>query len=85
MTSAVITGDHTDIEAAEKRIASTSNLGIAGHPDDIANAALYLASDEARYVTGHTLVVDAGQTTNGGSSRFHQQPNALMREAGRRD
>jgi len=85
MTSAVITGDHTDTEAAEKRIASTSNLGIAGHPDDIANAALYLASDEARYVTGHTLVVDAGQTTNGGSSRFHQQPNALMREAGRRD
>ena len=37
---------------------------------DIANAALYLASDEAGYVNGHTLVVDYGRTTNGGSTRF---------------
>ena len=29
---------------------------------DISNAVLYLASDEARYVTGHTQVVDAGGT-----------------------
>jgi len=36
---------------------------IAGLPIDIANALLYLASDEARYISGHTLVVDAGQTT----------------------
>jgi NAD(P)-dependent dehydrogenase (short-subunit alcohol dehydrogenase family) len=28
---------------------------------DIANAALWLASDESRYVTGHTLKVDAGR------------------------
>ena len=31
-------------------------------PVDISNAVLYLASDEARYVTGHTQVVDAGGT-----------------------
>ncbi|MBW0103067.1 mycofactocin-coupled SDR family oxidoreductase [Pseudonocardia sp. KRD291] len=31
-------------------------------PIDISNAVLYLASDEARYVTGHTQVVDAGGT-----------------------
>ena len=85
MTSAVITGDHTATETATRAIAASSPLGIAGMPDDIANAALYLASDEARYVTGHTLVVDAGQTTNGGSVRFHQQPPALLREAGVRE
>ena len=61
-----------------------SALGIAGFPIDIANAALYLASDEARYVTGHTLVVDAGQTTIAGLARFHQQPSAVLHEAGRR-
>ena len=85
MTSAAITGDHTAVEATAARIASMSLLGIAGFPEDIANAALYLASDEARYVSGHTLVVDAGQTTNGGSSRFHNQPSAVLREAGQRD
>lgn len=33
-----------------------------GTPQDIANAALYLASDEASFVTGHALVVDGGMT-----------------------
>ena len=84
MTSAVMTGDHTNTEAAAKAMATTSPLGIAGMPRDIANAALYLASDEARNVTGHTLVVDAGQTTNGGSARFHQSSPALVEEAGKR-
>ena len=29
-------------------------------PDDVSNAVLFLASDESRYVTGHTMTVDAG-------------------------
>jgi NAD(P)-dependent dehydrogenase (short-subunit alcohol dehydrogenase family) len=37
-------------------------LGEIGTPEDVANAALYLASDEARWVTGVTLMVDGGLT-----------------------
>lgn len=36
----------------------------AGLPEDIANAYLYLASDESKFVTGLELVVDGGWTTN---------------------
>jgi NAD(P)-dependent dehydrogenase (short-subunit alcohol dehydrogenase family) len=47
-------------EPAEERIARSLPLGRLGEPADIANAALYLASDLSTWVTGHTLVVDGG-------------------------
>ena len=62
-----------------------SLLGIAGLPVDIANALLFLASDEARYISGHTLVVDAGRTTGPMPSMFHMREAGIIREAGRRD
>jgi len=37
-------------------------LGVIGDPEDIAYCMLYLASDEARYVTGQTICVDGGST-----------------------
>ena len=37
-------------------------LGRVGTAADIVNAVLYLASDEASFVTGHVLVVDGGYT-----------------------
>lgn len=45
----------------ESRIAANP-LRIAGHPDHIARAALFLASDLAAFVTGQVLVVDGGST-----------------------
>jgi meso-butanediol dehydrogenase / (S,S)-butanediol dehydrogenase / diacetyl reductase len=42
------------------RLAKWYPLGRVGEPADIANAALFLASDEAAWVTGATLVVDGG-------------------------
>jgi len=84
MTAGVM-GDADDIDNASELIASGSPLGYAGFPEDIANAALYLASDEGRYVSGHTLVVDAGQTTAGMKPhRFHTGKVVEYHEAGRR-
>lgn len=40
-------------------------LGRVGQPDDIVSAALFLASDEASWITGVNLVVDGGQTVLG--------------------
>lgn len=37
-------------------------VGYLGKPDDIANTMLFLASDEAGYITGQTIVVDGGST-----------------------
>ena len=84
MTSDVVSGDPNDLQAVTAAIQGMSPLGIAGFPEDIAAAILYLASDEARYVTGHTLVVDAGETTGGSAGPFHGQPAAVIREAGKR-
>ena len=37
-------------------------VGFTGAPQDIANIAIFLASDEARYIIGQTFVVDGGTT-----------------------
>ena len=46
----------------QKQMAKYVPMGCLGAPNDIAYAMLYLASDEARYVTGQTIVVDGGST-----------------------
>lgn len=47
-------------EPNERGAAQAVPLKRLGEPDDIANAALFLASDLASWITGHTLVVDGG-------------------------
>ena len=49
-------------EIVIKRIADRSMLGRAGWPDDVAYAATWLASEEARYVTAQNIVIDGGVT-----------------------
>jgi NAD(P)-dependent dehydrogenase (short-subunit alcohol dehydrogenase family) len=49
-------------EIVEPWLAAGTPLGRAGFPVDIANAALWLASSESSFVTGHALVEDGGLT-----------------------
>lgn len=50
-----------DAELFEQMVASVANLKhLILKAEDIANAALYLASDEGRYVSGHNLFIDGG-------------------------
>jgi 3-oxoacyl-[acyl-carrier protein] reductase len=49
-------------EEGMAKMAKYIPVGYIGDPKDIAHAMLYLASDEARYVTGQTICVDGGST-----------------------
>lgn len=50
-------------EALEARVRAKTPMGRAGLPEDLVGAVIFLCSDEAAYVTGHTLVVDGGWLT----------------------
>jgi NAD(P)-dependent dehydrogenase (short-subunit alcohol dehydrogenase family) len=52
----------TDTKAARAQVDGLHPLGHMGEPDDIAWGVVYLASDEARFVTGAELVIDGGYT-----------------------
>ena len=54
--------EYPDPERAYREMAATQSVGRMGRPEEIAAAALYLASDEAAFVTGSALMIDGGWT-----------------------
>ena len=55
--------EYPDPEAAYKEMTNTQALGRMGRPEEIAAAVLYLASDEAAFVTGSAFIIDGGWLT----------------------
>jgi NAD(P)-dependent dehydrogenase (short-subunit alcohol dehydrogenase family) len=83
MNAANLTGDPDAMDEAREAFATRTPLyGRIGEAEDIAHAALWLASDDAGFVSGQTLVVDGGLTTG---SRENVAPGEHGRWASRRD
>lgn len=55
--------EYSDPRKAYQEMSSTQALGRMARPEEIAAAALYLASDEAAFVTGSALMIDGGWLT----------------------
>ena len=82
---AALSGDPNDIEGTAKNLAQTSPLkGRPGLADDVVNAALWLASDESGYTSGHTLTTDAGLTIGAGDEPPFAKYEPFRAEAGKR-
>lgn len=67
-------------EMVKKGLAAMQPIPRAGLPEDIANAAAFLASDESSFINGHDLVVD-GAVTGGRFWSVNQKGLQAMREA----
>lgn len=55
-------GDEAKVQAAMKDIAAHVPAGRIGRPEEAAQAAVWLCSDAASYITGHSMIADGGLT-----------------------
>jgi NAD(P)-dependent dehydrogenase (short-subunit alcohol dehydrogenase family) len=87
MTADILTGDAHDTTKAHSILADSAQTTRPGVPEDIAAAAVFLASDDATFVTGSTFHIDGGYTRAPGDSPFAQgdwaEPTGMF-EGGRR-
>ena len=58
-----LTESLTSNESIYQQLKNLHPMGRLGRPEEIANAALFLASDEASFITGSSLVIDGGYTS----------------------
>ena len=70
---------HMETEAVEAKFSGTQPIPRAGRPMDIAQAALFLASEASGFVTGQNLVVDGGMTL--GMGRRSPPPDVTTQSA----
>jgi len=77
--------DHDALDQLEKSLSSNAPIiGRPGRPIDVANAALYLASDESGNTNGHCLVVDGGATSGSkAGDPPYSIPQEFLREGGK--
>ena len=61
-TRGLFYGESGELNESAVELMSHIPLGRPAQPEDIANAALFLAAPESSYITGHVLVVDGGWT-----------------------
>jgi NAD(P)-dependent dehydrogenase (short-subunit alcohol dehydrogenase family) len=88
MTADLVLGDASALDKVTRALTAGAVNERPGLPADLAAAVSYLASDDAVFVTGHTLVVDGGYTSIGAESPFSTGVNAgggAIFEAGRRN
>jgi NAD(P)-dependent dehydrogenase (short-subunit alcohol dehydrogenase family) len=67
-------GTEEALALVRDRLATLQPIPRSGMPDDIANAALWLASDEASFVTGQAIVIDGGLTAG---QRWATMPDGM--------
>lgn len=70
------------MEEVKNVLASFQPLKRAGLPEDVAKAALWLASDDSGFVNGHAMVVDGGIANGGMWSKFFEETTPLASALG---